>query len=106
MPVLEHAKKKLRQDKVRTVRNKKVKELFKKLLKDAKVSKKAEDVSKAFSSIDKAAKHHILHKNKAARMKSALSKLVEGKGPVVTTAKKVVKKTVKKLAKKTASKKK
>ena len=88
MPVLEHAKKKLRQDKVRTVRNKKVKELFKKLLKDAKVSKKAEDVSKAFSSIDKAAKHHILPKNKAARMKSALSKLVEGKGPVVTTAKK------------------
>ena len=79
MPLLKHAKKKLRQDKVRTVRNKKVKELYKKLVKEAKTSKKAADVSEAFSGIDKAAKHHILPKNKAARMKSSLTKFVEGK---------------------------
>lgn len=107
MPVLKHAKKKLRQDKVRTERNKKVKDLYKKLVKEAKASKKAADLSKAFSSIDKAAKHHILPKNKAARMKSALSKVVEGKAPVAThTAKKVVKKVVKKTVKKSAAKKK
>lgn len=91
MPVLKHAKKKLRQDKVRTERNKKVKETFKKLVKEAKLTKKAETVSKAFSAIDKAAKHHILEKNKAAHMKSALSKFVEGK---ITAA--PVKKAVKK----------
>ncbi len=102
MPLLKHAKKKFRQDKVRTERNKKVKDLYKKLIKEAKVSKKAADLSKAFSSIDKAAKHHILPKNKAAHMKSSLSKVVEGKAPSAGPAKKVVskksgsKKTVKK----------
>lgn len=107
MPVLKHAKKKLRQDKVRTERNKKVKELYKKLVKEAKTTKKAETVSKAFSSIDKAAKHHILPKNKAARMKSQLSKAVEGKGPITPAAKpKTAKKVVKKTTKKSAAKKK
>ena len=62
MPVLKHAKKKLRQDKVRTARNKKLKDLFKKLVKQARAKKTAESVSKAFSSIDKAAKNYILHK--------------------------------------------
>jgi small subunit ribosomal protein S20 len=103
MPVLKHAKKKLRQDKVRTDRNKKVKELYKKLVKAAKASKAPEAVSKAFSTIDKAAKHHILPKNRAAHMKSSLSKFVEGK---ITAApvKKVVKK-VKGSSKKVVSKK-
>lgn len=107
MPVLKHAKKKLRQDKVRTERNKKVKELYKKLVKEAKTTKKAETVSKAFSSIDKAAKHHILPKNKAAHLKSQLSKVVEGKAPTPPAAKpKSAKKVVKKTTKKSAAKKK
>ena len=111
MPVLKHAKKKLRQDKIRTTRNKKLKDLFKKLVKQARAKKTAESVSKAFSSIDKAAKNYILHKNTAARMKSSLSKLVTGsaKQNTVTTApptkkvtaKKVVKKVVKKTKKST-----
>jgi ribosomal protein S20 len=105
MPLLKHAKKKFRQDKVRTERNKKVKDLYKKLIKEAKVSKKAADVSKAFSSIDKAAKHHILPKNKAARMKSALSKVAEGKAPSAGPAKKIVAKKAKGAAKKKVSKK-
>ena len=95
MPVLKHAKKKLRQDKVRAVRNKKLKDLFKKLVKEARAKKTSESISKAVSSIDKAVKNHILHKNTAARMKSSLSKVVAGK----STAKKVVKKAVKKTKK-------
>ncbi|HSA83540.1 MAG TPA: 30S ribosomal protein S20 [Patescibacteria group bacterium] len=101
MPVLKHAKKKLRQDKARTERNKKVKDLYKKLVKEAKATKKAAAVNKAFSSIDKAAKHHILPKNRAARIKAALSKVVEGKAPTTPAAKpktKVVKKPIKKAA--------
>jgi small subunit ribosomal protein S20 len=104
MPLLKHAKKKLRQDKVRTERNKKLKDQFKKLIKEARAKKTSEALSKAFSSIDKATKHYILHKNTAARMKSALSKITEGKGAVAAPAKKAVKK-VKGATKKIVSKK-
>ena len=97
MPVLKHAKKKLRQDKVRTARNKKLKDQFKKLIKEARVKKTQKAMGEAFSAIDKAAKNYILHKNTAARMKSSLSKVVEGK---VSTASAPVKKAVKKVEKK------
>lgn len=76
MPLLKHAKKKLKQDKKRTVENKKVKDVFKKLVKTALADKKDESVSKAFSALDKAVKKNILNKNKAARMKSSLTKNV------------------------------
>lgn len=78
MPVLKHAKKKLRQDKKRTATNKKVKDLYKDLVKAAKANPTKETVSKAFQGIDKATKSFIIHKNKAARLKSSLSKLVTG----------------------------
>ena len=89
----------LRQDKKRTLTNKRLKETYRKLVKAAKVSKSKDSVSKAFQAIDKAAKNNIMHKNKAARMKSSLSKILANK-----TEKKVVEKlTVKKVAvKKTA----
>ncbi len=74
MPILKNAKKKLRQDKVRTARNNKIKAVYKSLVKVAKVKKTLEAVSKAFASIDKAAKQNIIHKNKAARLKSSISK--------------------------------
>ena len=109
MPVLKNAKKKLRQDKIRTARNKKLKELFKKLVKEARAKKTAESVNKAFSGIDKATKHHILPKNRAARMKSSLSKIVAGKttaaAPKKPAAKKTPKKVVKKVKKTTTKKK-
>lgn len=74
MPVLKHAKKKLRQDKKRTADNLKIRESFKKLIKKAKANPTSEAISAAVSSIDKAAKKNIIHKNKAARLKAALSK--------------------------------
>ena len=36
------------------------------------------NLSKAFSAVDRAVKRHIIHKNKAARVKSQLSKLLVG----------------------------
>lgn len=106
MPILKHAKKKLRQDKVRALRNKKVKDAFKALLKKAKAEKTAEAVSKAFSGVDKAAKHHIIEKNKAARLKSSLAKFVASDQTVASPAKKkaATKKAV--VKKKTSPKKK
>lgn len=108
MPVLKHAKKKLRQDKVRTLRNKKQKEQYKDFIKAAKKNVSAEAVSSAFQSIDKAAKNNILHKNKAARLKSSLSKLLAGGKTVAPDkpAKKVTKLAKKKAVAKKASAKK
>ncbi len=108
MPVLKHAKKKLRQDKKRTADNLKIKETFKKLVKKAKANPTKEMLSEAYSSIDKAAKKHIIHKNKAARLKASLAKSVDvtptvkSKTPTKTASKKP---GVKKAEKKTSSKK-
>jgi small subunit ribosomal protein S20 len=92
MPILKHAKKKLKQDKKRNIQNRKIKEAFRKLVKAAKADKTAESLSKAFSAVDKAAKQNILPKNRASRMKSSLSKIVEGKIVVAVAPKKAVKK--------------
>lgn len=74
MPVIKSAKKKLRQDKKRTALNNKLENLFKNLVKEAKKSPTQENIKEAISAVDKAAKKNIIHKNKAARLKSALAK--------------------------------
>ncbi len=75
MPVLHNAKKKLKQDKKRAIHNRKIKAQFRELIKAAKLGKKPDIISRAFSSIDRAAKHNIIHKNKAARMKASIAKI-------------------------------
>lgn len=45
----------------------------------AKKSKKSEEVIKAVSLADRASKKRIIHKNKASRIKSQLSKLILSK---------------------------
>ncbi len=104
MPLLKHAKKKMRQDKKRTLRNKRVRSMYRELLKKAKQKPTKDNVSLAFSSLDKAAKNHLIHKNKAARMKSSLAKLAEG-GNKVETKKAEDQKQVKKSPKKATTKK-
>lgn len=74
MPVIKSAIKKVRKDKVRTARNKTRELKLKSLLKKARASKAAKDLQGAFSALDKAAKVHLIHPNKAARLKSRLSK--------------------------------
>lgn len=76
MPIIKSAIKKVRKDKVRTARNKKRELTLKSLIKKARVTKVAKDLTAAFSALDKAAKVHLIHPNKAARLKSRLSKLV------------------------------
>lgn len=79
MPVIESAKKALRRDRRRTVVNKRVREKFREALKKAREEKSEKAVSSAYSQIDIAAKKNVIHKNKAGRLKSRLSKLVAGK---------------------------
>lgn len=74
MPIIRSAIKKVRKDKVRTARNKKREIALKSLVKKVRVSKAAKDLQAAFSALDKAAKVHLIHPNKAARLKSRLSK--------------------------------
>jgi len=103
MPVLKHAKKKMRQDKKRTQQNKRVRTVYKTMLKKAREEKTLKAISAAFSSLDKAAKQNIIHKNKASRLKANLAKLLSIKTPVVEKSAKVEKKVApkKKATKKT-----
>jgi small subunit ribosomal protein S20 len=76
MPILSSAKKALRQTKRKTAFNRPVKSRAKTMVDAMKKAPTLEALSNAFSAIDRAVKRHIFHKNKAARMKSQLSKLM------------------------------
>lgn len=94
MPVIKSAKKKLRKDKKREKLNDKVRTLLKKLIKKAKASLSDETIRKAVQTADKAAKNHIIHQNKASRIKSQLSKLPsKDKKTTEPTVKKTVSKS-------------
>lgn len=95
MPVIKSAIKKLRKDKKREAHNAAFRDLMGQAIKAVKRETNTTNLSHAFSLIDKAAKKHLLHKNKAARMKSGLSKLTV----TVATTPKVTKKSSSKTAK-------
>lgn len=69
MPVLKSAKKKLRRDIKKTKLNNLYRKRYKKALK--------KDINVAYSEIDKALKKRIIHKNKAARLKSRVAKRIK-----------------------------
>lgn len=79
MPILKSAIKKVRKDKIRTARNKKRRLSLKSLIKKTRASKSAKDLKAVFSALDKAAKVKLIHPNKAARLKSRLSKSATAK---------------------------
>ncbi|HEX8965834.1 MAG TPA: 30S ribosomal protein S20 [Patescibacteria group bacterium] len=95
MPVTKSAKKKLRKDIGRTLINSKIERELKELIKEAKTAKTEKAVIAAVKATDKAAKNRILHKNKAARIKSSLSKILGGKKTEKTAAAKTTKKAAK-----------
>ena len=73
-------------------------------IKKARLNPTAEVISMAVKATDQATKHFIIHKNKAARIKSMLSKLLSGEkkagiqAPVKKAKKKIIKKTTGKKA--------
>jgi small subunit ribosomal protein S20 len=77
MPVIKSAKKKLRQDTKRKKINDVLRKTLKNAIKEAAKSKTSEKIRKAVQTVDKAAKKGLIHKNKAARLKSGLSKLTK-----------------------------
>jgi len=76
MPVIKSAQKKLRQAKTKTERNKKIKVAMRELISQFRKKPAAKLYSDVASSLDKAAKTNVIHKNKASRLKSRLSKLL------------------------------
>lgn len=79
MPVIKSAEKKLRKDKKRTVENKRLKKLFINAFKKAKKNPTESTLKKTAQLADKLAKKNIIHKNKAARIKSKLSQFLHKK---------------------------
>lgn len=96
MPIIRSAIKKVRKDKLRTTRNKKRETALKTLLKKARLEKSAKNLSAVFSALDKAAKVHLIHPNKAARLKSRLTKKPQS---ATQTIKLPVKKSARKIQK-------
>ncbi len=83
MPITTSAKKALRQNKARNARNVVRKDAYKAQVTGFRklvVAKKMEEAAKAlplvFKTLDKAAKSKVIEKNKASRLKSRLSQLI------------------------------
>jgi len=76
MPVTTTAKRALRGSKNKESINKILMSKLEVALRTAKKSKTVEKIVKAVSLTDRAAKRHVIHKNKAARIKSQLAKLM------------------------------
>jgi small subunit ribosomal protein S20 len=77
MPILSSAKKALRSSERTAAVNRLVKAQLKTALDKVKAKPAADSLSNAFSRIDKAVKRNLMHKNKAARLKSQTAKLVK-----------------------------
>lgn len=76
MPILKNAKKALRVSRRKEIINRKLKSKTKTILDKMVKEPSASTLSQAFSSIDKAVKRNIFHKNKAARLKSQMTRLL------------------------------
>lgn len=76
MPVTKTAKRALRVSKRKASLNAKERSQLEIAIRAAQKSKKSAEVIKASSLADRAAKKNIIHKNKASRLKSSLSKLL------------------------------
>ena len=78
MPILKSAKKKMRKDKKRTIKNEKLVKAYQDIFK--KIKKGKGDLKKLiqdfYSKVDKVAKKKVIHKNKANRLKAQINKLI------------------------------
>lgn len=79
MPITKQAAKKLRRDNTTSIRNSRVRRDVREAVKAVRKHPTIKTFSMATKLLDKAAKTHIVHKNKAARLKSRLSRLLAKK---------------------------
>lgn len=74
MPITKSAIKALRQSRKKTLVNRSVRSRVKTMTDGALKEKTPLSLASAYSAIDKALKKHVLHRNKAARLKSKVAK--------------------------------
>ena len=74
MPNLQNAKKALRVSARKRILNDRRRRAMKVAVKSVKITKTADELSKAYQAIDKAAKRGVIKKNTASRKKSRLAK--------------------------------
>lgn len=79
MPTHKSAEKRLRQSKEANIRNRAIKAEMKTCVKKVETSLNQKDLKKTISLVDKAARNKVIHKNKASRLKSRLTRLVNQK---------------------------
>ncbi|MBI2326844.1 30S ribosomal protein S20 [Candidatus Curtissbacteria bacterium] len=79
MPVTKQAIKKVRQDRRKTVYNLRVKKIYKATVSAFGKKPTIAGLSAVYRALDRAAKVNVIHKNKASRLKSRLSKLIKVK---------------------------
>jgi small subunit ribosomal protein S20 len=102
MPVTKSAIKALRQQKKRTIVNSGIRAKMRTIIKAVKTGGGAETLSEMYSTVDRAAKRGIIHPNKAARIKSRITKSVAGvEQPAASAPAKAKAKPVKKAPAKT-----
>lgn len=77
MPIIKSAKKKLKQDHKKHAQNKRFIVSYKNAIKKIQHKDTKMSIQKVYSSLDKAVKKGIIHKNKAARLKSRLAKFIK-----------------------------
>jgi len=76
MPIIKQAAKKMRRDKKRAIHNFKTRKELRTQIKQVRTNPSKKTLQKSTSIIDKSVKRGIIHKNKASRLKSRLSKLL------------------------------
>ena len=77
MPIIKSAAKKLRSDLNKKRQNDVLRNLLNKSLKTIRKNPTTANLSKTMKIVDKLAKKNLIHKNKASRIKSSLSKLIK-----------------------------
>ncbi|HLB60774.1 MAG TPA: 30S ribosomal protein S20 [Patescibacteria group bacterium] len=77
MPIIKSAIKKLKQDKKHHARNLATKRRYKEAVKTAHQKSSDKQLKRAYSTLDTAVKKKVLHRNKAARLKSQLARNVK-----------------------------
>lgn len=77
MPITKQAEKKLRHDKKVTKHNATKKKNLRAVVKTMRAKPTEKQLQSVFSVLDKAVKTHLIHKNKAMRLKSRLSHLLK-----------------------------
>ena len=86
MPITLSAQKKMRQDKKRRLVNTKALEKFKKALSKTRKNLTEKNLTEATRELDLAVKKNLIHKNKAARLKSRLAKKLKNQKPPARNA--------------------